>query len=176
MLWRLACLLLLTTLSACAQQSFDPSEMDIVLDLPAFAEQVRSDDCASVALSSLLQYYGHQISPDEIDREVYDPVLGGSLLLDLETFAAKQGLKTHSGRGNLELLQTLLKKKIPVLLPIDLGWGQWRRPHYVVIFGYSPNSFLIHKDHDTTTEISHQQLEKKWGKAGSLYLYLEEHD
>ncbi|HEX9776748.1 MAG TPA: cysteine peptidase family C39 domain-containing protein [Geopsychrobacteraceae bacterium] len=167
-------LVLLATGSGCSVPTGAPSAMVVVLEVPPFAAQVRSDDCASVALASLLAYHGREISAAEIDRQIYDPVLGGSLLLDLENYAAEQGAAPRSGRGDLTLLRSLLADGIPVLLPLDLGWNRWKRPHYVVVTGYGPQQFALYKKQGPMTTLSAAELERRWAGSGYLYLYLHD--
>jgi len=166
-----ACLLFL---AGCVSHTItDAPGMLVIPGVPAFAGQQRTDDCASVALASLLAHAGHPASPIEIDQAVYDTKLKGSLLLDLENFAARRGAITHSGRGDLALLRQQLEQGRPLLLPIDLGWGLWRRPHYVVVFGYDKEHFLLHLRSGESPVIAAEKLEQQWSRAGHLYLYLD---
>lgn len=147
--------------------------MQIIAGIPPFGEQTRGDDCAGVALASLLGHAGITVAPAEIDAAVYDPRLGGALLPDLERFAADAGARPRSGRGGVEDVRRLLTSGRPVLVPIDLGWGLWRRPHYVVIQGMSPESFLLHVRRGEIREMWLAEFERRWAGMGRLYLYLE---
>jgi len=165
---------LMTTLTGCASvKSAGTSGMTIISGVPVFAGQVRDDDCASVALASLLAHAGHHASPSAIDREVYDLRLKGSLLPDMENYAAGQGATPRSGRGDLEFLRDRIIKGTPVLMPIDLGWGAWRRPHYVVVYGFGNDNFLLHMREGEPAVLNVDELERRWAKLGALYLYLE---
>ncbi|MHB8708564.1 MAG: cysteine peptidase family C39 domain-containing protein, partial [Desulfuromonadales bacterium] len=149
-------------------------ELQVVAGVPEFQAQERGDDCAAVALASLLGHAGKAVSPADIDAVVYDPRLGGALLPDLEKFAAGVGANPRSGRGGMETLRQLLHAGRPVLVPIDVGWSLWRRPHYVVLYGVGADEFLMHLRHGETRSMSLPEFERRWSLMGRLYLYLEQ--
>lgn len=149
------------------------SELLIIPGVPEFQVQTRGDDCAGVALSSLLAHVGLTVSADEIDNAVYEPKLGGTLLPDLERYAAAVGARPNSARGTLEDVRQLLHAGRPVLVPIDLGWSMWRRPHYVVLFGWGEDAILMHMRHGETRTMTSSEFERRWSSMGRLYLYLE---
>lgn len=152
----------------------EPSgDLQLIPGVPAFQEQSRRDDCAGVALASLLGHAGVIVSAAVIDDAVYDPRLGGALLADLENFAAAVGVTPRSGRGNISALRQLLAGGYPVLVPIDLGWGPWRRPHYVVLFGFDAHSVRMHLRANQVVNMADTEFERRWGAMGRLWLYLE---
>jgi ABC-type bacteriocin/lantibiotic exporter with double-glycine peptidase domain len=150
-----------------------PADMQIISQVPPFQQQVRHDDCAGVALASLLGHAGIVVAPASIDAEVYDPRLRGALLADLERFAAKAGARPRSGRGSLTELRQMLRSGTPVLVPLDLGWGPWHRPHYVVLFGLTEQAFLLHLRANETIPMTAAEFEERWTAMGRLWLYLE---
>lgn len=171
---RLTAILLMTVLTACAApRSVDQTGMYVISGVPPFSAQVRNDDCGAVALASLLEHAGDPVPAEVIDREIYDPTLRGTLLMDMENYAARRGAAPHSGRGDLDLLRELLAADHPVLLPIDLGISVWRRPHYIVVFGYDQNHFLAYLRQGELARLTAADLDRRWRKTGRLYLYLE---
>lgn len=171
-LW-LAAAALLVGGCAAGERLSPAADLQIIADVPPFAQQTRGDDCAGVALASLLGHAGINVTPAEIDAAVYDPRLGGALLPDLERFAAKAGAQPRSARGDAAQLRTLLQNGRPVLVPLDLGWGPWRRPHYVVVYGAGIDSLLMHVRRDEIREMPLTEFDRRWSGMGRLYLYLE---
>lgn len=145
----------------------------VISGVPEFQAQERGDDCAGVALASLLGHAGIFVTPAAIDAVVYEPRLGGALLPDLEKYAVEVGAKPISGRGGLDDLRRLLRAGYPVLVPVDLGWGLWRRPHYVVLYGLGEGDFLMHMRQGETHTMPAAEFERRWSGMGQLYLYLE---
>lgn len=148
-----------------------PADRVVSLDVP-FYEQQRGDDCAAAALASLLAYADAPVTPARIDKAVYDPRLGGTLLADMENYARDLGVDPRSGRGSLQALRDILREGRPVVIPIDMGWGAWRRPHYVVVFGYGSGFFAAHAGTRANVRIAADELERRWQRMGRLYLYL----
>jgi ABC-type bacteriocin/lantibiotic exporter with double-glycine peptidase domain len=150
-----------------------PADMQVIPGVQPFHEQQRRDDCAGVALASLLAHDGITVTPATIDAAVYDSRLGGALLADLERYAAGVGAHPRTGRGTLGELRILLGAGVPVLMPIDLGWGPWRRPHYVVLFGFNEHGFLMHLRAHETPVMTAAEFDRRWSAMGRLWLYLE---
>jgi len=147
--------------------------MVVLQEVPEFAAQIRGDDCGSVALASLLTHAGFQVPVATIDQYIFDPIIGGSLLPMMENFVIDLGAKPQTGRGDLKFLRTRIVAGKPVLLPIDLGWGAWRRAHYVVVFGFGPENFLLHERQGKTVIMKAAELKQRWQKMGFLFLYLD---
>ena len=165
--------LLSVALLACSTGAEPEKRLLKIPGVPPFAEQQSGDDCAAVALASLLAHAGRDIAPVVIDRQVYDPVLRGSLLADLENYLVEEGLTPRTGRGSLNLLRTRLAAGTPVLLPIDLGFALWRRPHYVLVYGTVGQDFLLHMRAGESHQLPASELDSRWEKMGRLYLYLD---
>ncbi len=143
-----------------------------VSGVPSIAQQSRSD-CGAAALAALLAYRGREAPVATIARKVDIPALGGSLLPDLENFARDQGFETRSGRGDLALLRLQVDAGRPVIIPVQLGFWLFSRPHYLVVFGYTDREFLVHAGTGEAVFIAGDELADRWAKMNSLYLYLE---
>ncbi|MCM2264887.1 MAG: cysteine peptidase family C39 domain-containing protein [Desulfuromonadales bacterium] len=174
-LWlcRLTAIVMLGGCSMAGRSAPSPGWL-VIPGVPEFQAQERGDDCAGVALASLLGHAGIVVNPAAIDAVVYEPRLGGALLPDLEKYAVEVGAKPNSGRGSLDDLRRLLRAGHPVLAPIDLGWGLWRRPHYVVLYGVGEGEFLMHMRQGETYTMPAAEFERRWSGMGRLYLYLEQ--
>ncbi|NIQ98135.1 MAG: hypothetical protein GWO11_04640, partial [Desulfuromonadales bacterium] len=171
---RLGALITATVLLVACSPFGPPAPADLVvsLDVP-FYEQQRGDDCAAAALASLLAFAGTPVPPARIDKAVYDPRLGGTLLADMENYSRSLGVDPRSGRGSVQTLREIVREGRPVVIPVDLGWSVWRRPHYVVIFGYGENFFAAHAGTRANVRIAADELERRWRRMGRLYLYLD---
>ncbi len=156
------------------QQAWSPGDpgLQVVSGVPFRAQQAR-DDCGPAALASVLAHRQVDIPLNEITREVYSPVLGGSLLPDMENFAAALGFRTRSGRGDLELLRQTVASGRPVILPLQTGFGPLSKPHYIVVFGFDGERFLVHYGTREGVFLPAKALLARWEPMDRLYLYLE---
>jgi ABC-type bacteriocin/lantibiotic exporter with double-glycine peptidase domain len=152
----------------------DPGREDlhIVTGVP-FRAQAAEDDCGPAALASLLAHRGMDLPVEEITRHVYTPALRGSLLPDMENYARGQGFTTRSGRGDLALLREAVTSGRPVLIPMETGTMALSRPHYVVVFGYDSQGFLVHAGVRENVFINSGALLSRWEKMNRLFLFLE---
>ncbi len=173
---RLLFLLFLLLTAACSPFSDSigdplPPGMRAIPGVP-FRPQAGRDDCGAAALASLLAHRGREISVAEIRRAVVSPVLGGTLAPDLENFARGQGFVTRAGRGDAMLLRQLIDAGRPVLIPIQAG-RVVSRPHYLVVYGYDPDRFLVHAGVRGGVLVQAPDLLARWEKMSRVYLYLE---
>ncbi|MBE0582347.1 MAG: C39 family peptidase [Desulfofustis sp.] len=138
-----------------------------------FRLQEERDDCGPAALASLLAHRGREIPVADIRQAVYSPALGGTLLPDMENFARRQGFVTRSGRGQAQLLRQTIDAGQPVVVPIQAGsWGV-SRPHFLVVYGYDDQHFLVHAGTDAARLLTVAEFLPRWEKMGRLYLHLE---
>ncbi len=91
----------------------------------------------------------------------------------MENYSRSLGVDPRSGRGSVQTLREIVREGRPVVIPVDLGWSVWRRPHYVVIFGYGENFFAAHAGTRANVRIAADELERRWRRMGRLYLYLD---
>lgn len=174
-----ACFLLLLCVGGCGpfrQVDWQKARADVhLVENVPFFRQAGPYDCGPAALASLLAHGGRRIPPDTITSEVVTPKLRGSLLPDLENYSRRQGFATRSGRGDLALLRQAIQKGRPVLVPLEMGMKPVSFPHYIVIFGYDSNGFLVHAGEKESVFIAAAELDRRWATMNRLFLLLEGH-
>ena len=128
------------------------------------------EKCGPASLASVLTYYGVSIQPDAISEATYDPKLKGSLITDLENYARRMGFNTESGRGDTGTLKKFIDDKKPVITLVDLGLWILARPHYLVLFGYDEEGFIVHDGENPSQVWSYSEFHRIWKKTGRAYL------
>lgn len=121
-------------------------------------------------MSSVLSYYGRNISQEEIGRAVFDRRLKGSLITDLKKYAESLGFNGEFSTGDISKIKHFIDQKKPVIALIDIGFFIFSRPHYVVVFGYDDEGFLCHMGFKENEKIRYNKFKKMWEKMGSTYL------
>jgi len=129
-----------------------------------------SDFCGPASLSTILYFYGDNITQEEIAKYVYIPSLKGALITDLENFAKSKGYKTVLQKGNIEDIKGYIDKNIPVIALIDLGFWVISKPHYIVIYGYNEKGFIANTGYEKSVIINYEDFLKKWEKIGKTFL------
>jgi ABC-type bacteriocin/lantibiotic exporter with double-glycine peptidase domain len=174
---RFPCLIFLLFALGCSPlgRSFPdppPAGFREVSGVPFLAQEER-DDCGPAALASLLAHRGSEIPVAQIRKAVYSPILQGTLAPDMENYARDLGFDTRSGRGDLELLRRAIDGGRPVIIPIQAGSRFLSRPHYLVVYGYGPDAFLVHAGIKPAILMDASDLLSRWEKMSFLFLYLE---
>lgn len=152
----------------CAFLIFVSFSFGITLDVP-FVKQ-RSEFCGPAALSSVLRYYGINITQEKIAEKVHIPKLKGALITDLQNYAKRKGFKTQLSTGDIENIKKYIKRKIPVILLVDYGFWVISKPHYIVVIGYNEEGVIAHTGYEASVFISYKKLEKIWEKTGKVFL------
>ena len=156
-------LLLLVSLTVAAQAAA------FKLEGVPFIAQAR-EQCGPAALSSVLAYYGLELAPETIAKTTYNKKLKGALITDLENFAQGSAFHTESGRGTVEELRTFIRDGKPVIALVDPGRWFVSQPHYLVLFGYSPEGLIAHDGEKASRLFRYPDFEKMWEKTGRTYL------
>ncbi len=132
----------------------------------------KDDSCGPAALASVASYWGKKVSMDQVIAKVYLPQLRGTLPMDMESFLREQGLETVSSTGTLDSLKEQVRKDVPVICLIDLGFSVYRRPHYVTVIGFDDVDAVIiaHDGVQAQRVISYEQFLQEWGRAGNWML------
>jgi ABC-type bacteriocin/lantibiotic exporter with double-glycine peptidase domain len=134
-----------------------------------FVAQAR-EQCGPAALSSVLAYHGVELAPEAIAETTYNEKLKGSLITDLENFARGLAFQTRSDRGTVEELTAFIRAGKPVIVLVDLGRWFVSQPHYLVLFGYSPEGLIAHDGIKTARLFRYPDFERMWEKMGRTYL------
>lgn len=165
--------LLCLLLAACASPSFEAVRPGIearghYIEGVPFVRQT-SDDCGPAALAGVMQFHGRRADLAAITSAVYLPKLGGTLPMDLERYAKDAGFRTDASSGNLDLLRQAVRANRPVICLLDLGFGPFRRPHYVSVVGFDDGNGLIvvHDGETANATMSYETFGKAWKRAGN---------
>jgi ABC-type bacteriocin/lantibiotic exporter with double-glycine peptidase domain len=166
----------LASFPGCAGMDFSALQPGIeerghyIADVPFY--QQGEDSCGPAALASIASFWGQQVNVEQIKAGVYLPELRGTLPMDMERFMREAGFRTFSSSGTLDDLKARVRKNVPVICLLDLGFSVYRRPHYVTVIGFDDvNRVLI--IHDGVTEnkvIGYESFLKEWERAGNWML------
>jgi ABC-type bacteriocin/lantibiotic exporter with double-glycine peptidase domain len=128
--------------------------------------------CGPAALASVLAFWGRQVNLEEITAKVYLPKLRGTLPMDMESYARGAGFKTGSSAGTLEELKVYIRKEMPVICLLDLGFGIYQKPHYVTVIGFDDMNEVIieHDGLEPNSVLTYEKFRTAWTRAGSWML------
>lgn len=143
-----------------------PDQKRIIAGVPFYPQEDMG--CGPAAVASLLAYWGHPVSLEEITQEVSLKNLKGSLPMDLELAAQRHGMAATSYTGSLEDLRLHLRKSQPVIAFLNLRWRIFPQGHFVVVTGYDENhsDVVVHSGDDAYRRIPVETFFKAWAKTG----------
>jgi ABC-type bacteriocin/lantibiotic exporter with double-glycine peptidase domain len=131
------------------------------------------DSCGPAALASVASFWGQQVNVEQIKARVYLPELRGTLPMDMERFMREAGFRTSSSSGTLDDLKARIRKNVPVICLLDLGFSLYRRPHYVTVIGFDDvnRALIVHDGLAENKVIAYEKFLKEWGRAGNWMLF-----
>jgi ABC-type bacteriocin/lantibiotic exporter with double-glycine peptidase domain len=137
-----------------------------VQNVPFYPQLVAQ--CGPASLAAVLNYWGKQVTPEEIAREIYVPRLKGSLSLDLWRYANGQNLEATVHRGSLEYLQTHLRQNEPIVASLNLGYKLVPLGHFLVVVGLDPSHRVViaHSGREKDMRIPFDEFLSAWEKTG----------
>lgn len=144
----------------------EPARAHFLSEVPFFAQE--DHYCGPAALASILNFYGKELSQEEIAESIYIPQVKGTLNLDLLLYARKQGFETEILNCDLERLKKDLSGGHPLIVFLNLGRSLYPIRHYAVVVGYDDTQqvIVIHSGGRKNQIISYKKFQKAWKKTG----------
>jgi len=166
----------LMSVPGCAGKDFSALRSGIeerghyIAAVPFYRQEENS--CGPAALAGVASFWGQQVNVEQIKVKVYLPELRGTLPMDMERFMREAGFRTSSSSGTLDDLKTQVRKNVPVICLLDLGFSLYRRPHYITVIGFDDASRVIiaHDGVTANNVIGYEKFMKEWDRAGNWML------
>jgi len=166
---RLAILLILVGLSACARPNDPPrissnsADADVLLTSVPFHPQAERDDCGPAALAMMLGWSGIETDPAKTAPIVYTPGRHGTLQTDIVQAGRRSG-RLVAPVGSFEDLLAELDAGNPVLVLQNLGFERWPLWHYAVVIGYDlkRETIFLHSGKTARLEMDFRQFDATW--------------
>jgi predicted double-glycine peptidase len=165
-------LLLSAVLTGCvgmtAESVQSPADVRLIQDVPFYEDT--NHQCGPSSLASVMNYWQSRkpslsaVTPQEISSEVYSEGARGTLGIDLEFYARKNGFQTMQYSGSIEDLRNKILNDIPVIILVDFGAFIYQRNHFMVVSGYSSEGIIAHSGREEKI-ISFDELGRIWGKT-----------
>ncbi len=172
----IALLMLIAAAAGCAGKSFSDLRPGLeqrghYIEGVPFYRQGESS-CGPAALASVAAFWGQEVSLDQIIARVYLPELRGTLPMDMEKYLQERGFETASSPGTLSALENEVRRNVPVICLLDLGYGLYRVPHYVTVIGFDAagKAFIVHDGVTANRVIGYEAFTREWERAGNWML------
>lgn len=141
-------------------------QVHYIKNVPFFPQE--ENYCGPASLASVLGYWGHNVSQEEVAREIYTPQIKGAINVDLANYAKRKGFDAVSYKGDLEKIKGEVDKGHPLILYLHMGIPLVPRRHYMVAVGYdeSKKAVIVYSGKDKDLLIPYEYLLKRWRRTG----------
>ena len=141
----------------------DGGSSRVIEGMPFFPQE--DNQCGPASLATVLNYFGVQVSPDEIAREIYSKSARGTLTLDMVLYATGKGLSASQYRGNIYDLKSNIDAGYPVIVMVDLGFLLFQKNHFMVVKGYNEDGLIVNSGTIEGKLIPERDFIRVWKKT-----------
>jgi len=142
----------------------------VLLDVPFFPQT--QYHCGPAALAGLLNYYGREITPEQLIPQTYLPGKRGSLQPELKAALRRQQLIAYPLQSNhQEAIRQLLRaldEGYPVLVMQNLSINWFPQWHYAVVTGYDLDhaELILNSGPYEDYRMDLSRFERTWRRGG----------
>ncbi len=119
-----------------------------------------------------MNYWGANVSLEEITREIYSPSAKGTLNLDMILYAKQKGMKSSYYNGGMEDIKNKIDSGYPLIVMVDLGLWIYQQNHFMVVIGYDQNGVIVNSGRERLKHIPLRNFIKKWEKTQFWTLWI----
>ena len=99
--------------------------------------------CGPASLAGVLNFYGEGVTPDQIARAIFRDNIRGTVTLDMVLYARDRGFSAKWYSGSPNDIQSAVDEGVPLIVMIDLGFGNLSKYHYMVVIGYGMEGIIV---------------------------------
>jgi len=131
------------------------------------------DQCGPSSLAMVLNYYGEEVSPDEIAGAIFRENIRGTVTLDMVLYARQKAFSARWYSGSLDDIQRAVDGGVPLIVMVDIGFAGVSKNHYMVVVGYSPQGLVANSGKDREKLIGWGRFLTGWERTGRWTLRIE---
>jgi len=135
----------------------------LIRGVPFYSQEAHQ--CGPASLAEVLNYWGVDVLPQDIAKEIYSKSAGGTLGMDMALYAKKVSLKVSQYRGSLDDLKLHIDSGCPMIVLVDYGFWIFQRNHFMVIIGYDESNMIANSGKNQLKLIPVQSFSGAWEKA-----------
>lgn len=164
--------LILLLLLSCvrAPHSKESKPTRIIENVPFYPQEMYQ--CGPASLAGVLNYWGIDVSPEEIAAEIYSQSARGTLNIDMVLYVEKKGFKANQYEGSFEDIKRNIDLSYPLVVMVDYGFWIYQQNHFMVVFGYHENGIMVHSGKDRHKFIPLNDFLKSWKRTKSWTLLI----
>ncbi|MFB3886525.1 MAG: C39 family peptidase [Thermodesulfobacteriota bacterium] len=148
----------------------EPELSRAIENVPFYPQQAYQ--CGPASLAGVLNYWGIDVSPEEIAEEIYSHSAKGTLNIDMVLYVEKKGLKATPYQGSFTDIKEKIDSGYPLIVLVDDGLWVYQQNHFMVLLGYYPNGIIAHSGKDRHKVIPLKDFLKSWERTRFWTLWI----
>ncbi len=149
----------------------DKSQNKIIYNVPFFPQDIYK--CGPASLASVLNYFGINVSPEDIADEIFSRGARGTLTVDMVLYAEKKGMFVKQYSGNLDDIRQNIDSNNPFIVLVDYGIYFYQKSHFMVIVGYNEKGVIVNSGRKKEHFISYDDFSRIWKRTNFWTLLIK---
>ncbi|MDI6801333.1 MAG: C39 family peptidase [Thermodesulfovibrionales bacterium] len=146
-------------------------EAVIINKVPFYPQEAYQ--CGPASLSGVMNYWGVNVTPEEIAGEVYSKTAKGTLNLDMLIYANTKGLYALQYAGTMDDIKTKINNGYPLIVMVDYGFSIYQVNHFMVVVGYNDNGVIVNSGRTEHEFINREKFLNIWEKTNFWTLLIK---
>ncbi len=163
-----ACVSLYSCSTATVKEGLKPSVIEAVPFHPQEDYQ-----CGPASLAGVMNYWGINITPEDIAKDIYSSSARGTLNIDMFLYVNKNGLEGLQYRGDWDDLRVKIDNGYPLIALVDYGFYVYQANHFMVLIGYNDKGVIANSGRKERLFIDKEKFLKIWGKTNFWTLWVK---
>jgi len=139
-------------------------------DVPFYQQETYQ--CGPASLAGVLNYWGVDVTPQEIAEEIFSTSARGTLNIDMVLYAQRKGLKAQYYRGDIEDIERKISDGFPLIVLVDFGFTVYQVNHFMVIIGFNEHGVVVNSGKHQGRLLSWRDFKKAWKKTDFWTLFI----
>ncbi len=139
------------------------SQTHLIENVPFYPQTAYQ--CGPASLAGVLNFWGVNVTPDEIAQEIYSKSARGTLNIDMVLYAQKKGLDAVQYEGSMDDLRKNIDSRHPIIVLVDYGFFSIQANHFMVVIGYNEDGIIVNSGKDREKFISEKDFISSWKKT-----------
>lgn len=158
-------------LFSCAGVSVQIEKTILINKVPFYPQE--DYQCGPASLAGVMNYWGLDVKPEDIAKEIYSASARGTLDIDMLIYANKKGFQAQQYRGSWEDLKAKIDGGYPLIVLVDYGFFAYQANHFMVVVGYNETGVTVNSGKTEHIFIEKEKFLRSWGKTNYWTLWIK---
>ena len=158
-------LLLLYLLFSCTRTIAvsESKAIHMIENIPFYPQE--EYQCGPSSLSGVLNYYGVDVSPEDIALQIFSASAKGTLNVDMILYAEKKGLTAYQYESSFQDIKDKIHSRYPLIVMVDYGFWIFQSNHFMVVVGYNEEGIIVNSGREQFKFIPLMDFLKLWKRT-----------